>query len=93
MLCVIRCDLDWDMSGKVAFLNFPSLRGGSYALPLIRDSGLPKIPLIGAARIEDFPNPKAITTIPWYVQSAVNPSLYAYSRQNTRRNLYRIQLP
>jgi hypothetical protein len=44
-------------------------------------------------RIEDFANPKAITAVPWYVQSAVNPSLYAYTRQNTRRNLYRIQLP
>jgi eukaryotic-like serine/threonine-protein kinase len=92
-LCVIYCNLNWDVSGKVAFLNFPSLRGGSYALPVMRDSGLPKIPLTGAASIEDFPNPKAITTIPWYVQSAVNPSVYAYTRQNTRRNLYRIQLP
>ena len=92
-LCVTGCNLIWDMSGKVAFLNFQTLQRASYALPVMRDSGLPKMPLNGAARIEDFANPKAITTIPWYVQSAVNPSVYAYTRQNTRRNLYRIQLP
>ena len=59
----------------------------------MRDSGLPKIPLTESPRIEDFANPKAITTIPWDVQSAANPSLYAYTRTNTRRNLYRIQIP
>jgi hypothetical protein len=65
----------------------------SYALPVMRDSGLPKIPSTETPRIEDFGNPKAITTIPWDVQSGMNPSLYAYSRTNTRRNLYRIPLP
>jgi eukaryotic-like serine/threonine-protein kinase len=92
-LCVTNCLVNWDLSGKVAFLYFPEVHEGSYAMPVMRDSGLPKIPLTVTVRIEDFANPKAITTIPWYVQSAVSPSLYAYTRQNTRRNLYRIQLP
>jgi eukaryotic-like serine/threonine-protein kinase len=92
-LCVTGCNLVWDMSGKVAFLNFQTLHRATYVLPVMRDSGLPKMPLKGAASIEDFANPKAVTTIPWYVQSAVNSSVYAYTRQNTRRNLYRIQLP
>jgi eukaryotic-like serine/threonine-protein kinase len=91
-LCVTNCQVNWDLSGKVAFLYFPDLRGDSYVLPVMRDSELPKIPLTVTVRIEDFPNPKAITTVPWYVQSAVSPSLYAYTRQNTRRNLYRIPL-
>jgi eukaryotic-like serine/threonine-protein kinase len=92
-LCVTNCQVNWDLSGKFAFLYFPDVRGDSYVLAVMRDSELPKIPLTVTVRIEDFPNPKAITTIPWYVQSAVSPSLYAYTRQNTRRNLYRIQLP
>jgi eukaryotic-like serine/threonine-protein kinase len=92
-LCVVNCQVYWDLSGKFAFLYFPTLHQGSYALPVMRDSGLPKIPLTATARIEDFASPKAITSIPWYVQSAVNSSVYAYTRQNTRRNLYRIQLP
>ena len=62
-------------------------------LPVMHDSGLPRIPLTDTPRIEDFPDPKAITTIPWYAESAVKPSLYAYTRKNNRRNLYRIQLP
>jgi serine/threonine protein kinase/Tol biopolymer transport system component len=92
-LCVTNCQVNWDLNGKVAFLYFPEVHEGSYAMPVMRDSGLPKIPLTVTVRIEDFANPKAITAVPWYVQSAVNPSLYAYTRQNTRRNLYRIQLP
>ena len=92
-LCLIYCDLHWDMSGRFAFLSFATLHRGTYALPVMRDSGLPKIPLNENPRIEDFPNPKAITTTPWYVESAVSPSVYAYTRQNTRRNLYRIPLP
>ena len=92
-LCVVNCELHWDMSGKFAILNFETLHRGSYALPVMRDSGLPKIPLSERPHIPDFPNPKGITTIPWYVESAVSPSVYAYTRQNTRRNLYRIPLP
>ena len=92
-LCVTNCLVNWDLSGKVAFLYFPEVHEGSYAMPVMRDSGLPKIPLTVTVRIEDFANPKAITAVPGYVQSAVNSSLYAYTRQNTRRNLYRIQLP
>ena len=45
------------------------------------------------ARIEREANAKTITAIPQVVHSAVGPSLYAYTRQTTRRNLYRIQLP
>jgi eukaryotic-like serine/threonine-protein kinase len=87
------CLLTWDTRGKFVYLNFPDQRasGDSYALPAMRDSGLPKLPPTPAERIEDFANPK--TTIPWPVESAVSPTVYTYTRENTRRNLYRIQLP
>jgi len=89
------CLLTWDTSGKFVYLNFPDQRGStnSYVLPVMRDSGLPKLPPTAAERIEDFGNPKAIATIPWPVESAVSPAVYAYTRENTRRNLYRIPLP
>jgi len=45
------------------------------------------------ARIEHEANAKTITAIPQVVHSAVSPSVYAYTRQTTRRNLYRIELP
>ena len=89
------CLLTWDTSGKFVYLNFPDQResSNSYVLPVMRDSGLPKLPPTEAERIEDFGNPKSITTIPWPVESAVSPSVYAYTRENTRRNLYRVPLP
>jgi eukaryotic-like serine/threonine-protein kinase len=91
----VYCLLNWDTSGKFIYLNFPDQgqSNESYALPVMHDSGLPKIPSIATERIEDFANPKTITTIPWPVESAVSPSVYAYTRDNTRRNLYRIPLP
>jgi len=92
-VCLGYCLLNWDTSGRFVYLNFPEKQEGNYALPVIRDSGLPMIPPIGAWRIEDFANQKPITRIAWRVESAVNPSVYAYTRQNIRRNLYRIQLP
>jgi len=58
----------------------------------MHDVGLPKLPAGGASK-QDFINVKADIAIPRSVQSAVSPSLYAYTRVTTRRNLYRIQIP
>jgi Tol biopolymer transport system component len=92
-VCQAYCLLNWDTSGKFVYLNFPDQGGGSYALPVMHDSGLPKLPPNAAERIEDFANPKTIAAVPLQVESAVSPSVYAYTRENTRRNLYRIPLP
>jgi serine/threonine protein kinase/Tol biopolymer transport system component len=93
-VCAHYCQLHWDTSGKFVFVNFPAARhAGSYLLPAMRDSGLPKIPFIETPRIEDFPNPKVVVALPWFAESALSPSIYAYTRQSFRRNLYRIQLP
>jgi hypothetical protein len=91
-LCVGYCSLTWDTTGRSAFLTFPGLYDGSYAITVMHDVGLPKIPPAGIARIEDFTNPKT-NAIPWFVESAVNSSVYVYTRADSRRNLYRIQLP
>jgi serine/threonine protein kinase/Tol biopolymer transport system component len=89
-LCAGYCGLDWDRSGKFAFLFYPEFINGSYPIPLTHE-GLPKIPPAGITRAEDFTNPRT-SAIPWEVESAVDPTVYAYTRQNTRRNLYRIPL-
>ena len=91
-LCADYCVVSWDTAGKYAFISFLPYGSGSYALPVIRDVGLPKLPT-GGARKEDFINAKTAITIPATVQSAVSPSVYAYTREASRRNLYRIQLP
>ena len=89
-LCFGFCRLNWDNSGKVFYLAL-SLDGGSYVLPVLHDTGLPKLPAAGISRPEDFTNAKS-AAIPWFVESAASPSVYAYTRLNTRRNLYRIPL-
>jgi Tol biopolymer transport system component/predicted Ser/Thr protein kinase len=92
-ICVGYCFLNWDTTGRSAYLFFPSLYKGSYSIPIMQALGLPKTPPGGIARVEDFTNPKTNAAIPWYVESAVGSSVYTYTRENARRNLYRIQLP
>jgi serine/threonine protein kinase len=92
-VCVGYCSLNWDTAGKYALVSFFTNGGGSYATPVMHDLGLPKLPSVGLEPSQDFLNAKTTLAVPWFVQSAVSPSVYAYTRENTRRNLYRIQLP
>ena len=92
-LCLDYCGIHWDTSGKFVYIALEQLHDRSYALPVSHDSGLPKVPPGGIARLEDFTDGKNVTAIPQIVKSAVNPFVYAYTRQNIRRNLYRIPLP
>ncbi len=92
-LCLGYCLLNWDTTGKFVYVYIPRLHEGRYALPVQHDSGLPRLPPAGIARMEDFANAKTANVIPWLADSAVSPSVYTYTRQNTRRNLYRVQLP
>jgi serine/threonine protein kinase len=92
-VCLSYCTISWDTTGKFAYLHLSQMREGSYAVPVLHDTGLPKLPPSGIAQIEDIANVKSASVIPWFVDSAVSPSVYAYTRQNSRRNLYRIPLP
>jgi eukaryotic-like serine/threonine-protein kinase len=92
-ICLDYCTLSWDTAGRYAYLSFVPYGDGSHAVPVMHDVGLPKLPAVGLLRYEDYRSAKTNIAIPWYVQSAVSPSVYAYTRDNTRRNLYRIQLP
>jgi Tol biopolymer transport system component len=92
-VCAHWCFFRWDSTGTFAYLTFPALSQNSYAIPVIHDLGLPNAPPAGYAAIEDIPNAKTNAAIPWQLESAVSRSVYAYSRVNTRRNLYRIPLP
>lgn len=92
-LCVTYCTLRWDTSGKFAFVSFPLMREESYPVPVLHDTGLPKLPATGITGVEDLGNATTATVIPQIVESAISPSIYAYTRQSTRRNLYRVPLP
>jgi serine/threonine protein kinase len=90
LLCTGYCLIDWDASGKFVFVSFKTEH--SYALPLAQQFGLPRLPPAGLSQVEDFPSVKTAIALPDFVESAISPSFYAYTRRNTRRNLYRIQL-
>lgn len=90
-LCLFYCQINWDNSGKFVYIDVLPNGGSSYLLPVLRDTGLPKLPPAGISGIQDLTNGKG-GPIPFFVESAASSSVYAYTRQNTRRNLYRIQL-
>jgi eukaryotic-like serine/threonine-protein kinase len=92
-LCAGYCSLTWDNSGRYAFLYEAELFDGSYRIPVAHDTGLPLLPASGFASAKEPSNSKVNTLIPWYVESAISPTTYAYTREDSRRNLYRIQLP
>jgi hypothetical protein len=92
VVCTGYCIVNWDTSEGFVYLSFPSLSGMSLALPLIRGSRLPKaLPVVAGS--QTIASSKEFKKFPLQVESAVNPSVYAYTRENTHRNLYRIQLP
>jgi Tol biopolymer transport system component len=91
-LCLGYCLLHWDVANKFMYAHFPQMSEKSYALPVLHDSGLPKVLPAGLTRVEDFTKLKDAVILPQFVESAVSPSVYVYSRQNIRRNLYRIPL-
>ncbi len=91
-LCQGYCLFTWDATGKFVYLDFPTLSESTYVLPVLHDSGLPKLPPAGFSGIEDLHNAKPTAVLPQSIDSAWSVSVYAYTRQDTRRNLYRIQL-
>jgi len=92
-LCVGFCKLYWDVTGKFALLYIQRQRDVTYVVPTLPDSGLPKLPPGGKAATYDMKSVKPVAVIPSDVKTALSPSVYAYTQLNTRRNLYRIQLP
>jgi serine/threonine protein kinase len=92
-LCQGYCVLTWDTTDKFMYVNFQSVAptAGIYALPVEPDKGFPKLPPDGIARKEDLESAKSGPMIR-SLNVAVSPTLYAYTDQTIRRNLYRIPL-
>jgi serine/threonine protein kinase len=94
LLCVDYCSLTWDNTGRYAFLSdFERQFNGSYRVPVAHDTGLPSLPAGSFSSVKELANSKMSTLIPWQVESAISPTTYAFTREDSRRNLYRIQLP
>jgi eukaryotic-like serine/threonine-protein kinase len=92
-LCPGYCFMTWNTAGTVMFLYFPALFKGTYPVAVKHDTGLPTLPPSGFGELADLAHAKTAVVIPRHVDSIVSSSLYAYTQQNARRNLYRIPLP
>ena len=92
-LCPGYCSMTWNTAGTVMFLHFPSLFKGTYPMAVKHETGLPAMPPHGFARLADLANAKTAAIIPLKVDSIVSSSVYAYTQENARRNLYRIPVP
>jgi eukaryotic-like serine/threonine-protein kinase len=93
-LCNSLCLVGWDTQGKFLGLQFlNSGDGNTYVIPVSPARGLPNLPPNGVTDAKDLKADKKILVIPHAVESAVSPALYSFSRQTTRRNIYRIPLP
>jgi len=83
--------VDWTPDGKFLYLNF---RGSVYAIPLRPGQTLPPVPVSGfrtAQEVAALPGARLIRE-PQAV-AGPNPSVYAYPRFSTHRNIYRVPVP
>ena len=90
-ICIRYCLVRWDTTGKFVFLYLPRPTKGTYLLAA-SESGLPNVPAGGVTKQQDVEKEKLAPAISYFVDSAVGSTLYAYTRQTTHRNLYRIPL-
>ena len=72
-------------------------RGGddpnTYVVPVNPARGIPDLPPGGFTAGAELKADKRVVVVPQLIDAAVGPTNYAYTRQNTRRNIYRIPLP
>jgi hypothetical protein len=84
-------DAAWSPDGKFLYLNF---QGSIYAIPLRPGQMLPPIPPSGFRSKEDVAALPGAQLIPQ--QGAFpgpNPSIYAFTKISTHRNIYRVSVP
>ena len=89
----------WPADGQSLFLSVSSLAGGgfangkTYVVPLPRGRALPDIPPGGFQSEEELARLPAVRVIDAAdVNPGPAPGVYAFSRETTQRNLYRIAL-
>jgi hypothetical protein len=92
-VCLNFCIPGWDVRGESMYMQFfVTSDQNTYVLRLRRAGGLAELPTEVALDGELLKKMKPVVVIPHQVDSAVSSSLYAYTVNTTRRNLYRIPL-
>jgi Tol biopolymer transport system component len=94
LVCNAFCYGRWDVSGKVFFVTLHAPNdSNTYRLPVNLTRGLPDFPAAGVRTVADLRGNKGLVPIREEIESAAAANYYSYTRQNTRRNIYRIPLP
>jgi eukaryotic-like serine/threonine-protein kinase len=92
-VCLNFCIPGWDVRGESMYIQFfVTSDQNTYVLRLRQAGGLAELPTEVALDGELLKKMKPVVVIPHQVDSAVSSSLYAYTVNTTRRNLYRIPL-
>ena len=88
----IPADMSWSPDGKFAYLKF---NGSTYAVPLAPGQSLPPIPTGGfdaAHPVARVRGARLVSQQP-KVYPGPNPSVYAFTKTATQRNIYRVIVP
>jgi len=94
-LCTNFCLAQWDLSGKYLMIYLEIMNGfETYFLPFEDGIAMKKSSEDGFAVV----SPESLGKGPWKrklldVDSAISPEVYTFTRQDVRRNLYRIPVP
>ena len=92
-ICLNLCMPGWDVQGESMYMQFfVATDQNTYVLRLRQAGGLPELPTKVALDGEILKKMKPVAVIPHLVDSAVSTSIYAYTVNSTRRNLYRVPL-
>lgn len=83
------CWINWDRTGKYMYISyFGSTNTDTYITPVRDDLRFPN----GITRADDPGIRKIATRVPWFVESGLDSTIYAYLKQTVHSNLYRIPL-
>ena len=102
------CFVAWSPDGKFFYVGLPpssqTSRGTTLAFPVPAGETLPKLPSLGirgpedakaipGTRFLDAAEVQAMALHAWLISPGPEPSVFAYVKTSTHRNLYRIPLP
>jgi Tol biopolymer transport system component/predicted Ser/Thr protein kinase len=91
-LCKTICRVSWDESGAHLVLNmFDGNRGHTFFLATEKGVGLPKM-ADGVGSAEDAKALAKSDGVAEFVESAMTPEEYSFTRVRVRRNLYRVDV-
>ncbi len=90
-LCRTICRVNWDASGAHLVLNmFDGNRGHTFFLATEKGVGLPKMDADGVGNVEEAKALANSDGVVEFVESAMTPEEYSFTRVTVRRNLYRV---